>query len=230
MAEILPLFPLGAVLYPGMVLPLHIFEERYRCLVGDLLAGPEPRKFGVLGIRHGRETAILDEQSRPPELYEVGCTAVVREVLRSSSLAHDDGRFDVLAVGGERFRLLSTDRSRPYLAGSVEPLPDAIGEPAALPAVAPVRAAFGKYLSILDETGGPTVTVDELPSEPVLLSYVVAAAMIIDLPERQGLLEESCAATRLVAERDLLRRELGVLRATSSRPAPDLRYTRHSPN
>ena len=74
----LPLFPLGSVLYPGLVLPLQIFEERYRQLVADLLAGPEPRKFGVIAIRHGRETGI----GGVSELYATGCTAVVQRAER----------------------------------------------------------------------------------------------------------------------------------------------------
>ena len=58
MSDTLPLFPLGTVLFPGLVLPLHIFEDRYRRLIQDLLAGPEPRRFGVIAIREGRETGI----------------------------------------------------------------------------------------------------------------------------------------------------------------------------
>src|SRR5256885_14664124 len=76
MGEMLPLFPLGAVLYPGMLLPLHIFEERYRQLVSDLLDGAEPRRFGVIAIRKGRETGIDGVRS----LYEIGCIATVRRV------------------------------------------------------------------------------------------------------------------------------------------------------
>jgi len=76
MAEMLPLFPLGAVLYPGMLLPLRIFEERYRQLVRDLLERPEPRRFGVIAIRTGRETGIDGVHS----LYEIGCTATLRRV------------------------------------------------------------------------------------------------------------------------------------------------------
>jgi len=68
MGEMLPLFPLGAVLYPGMLLPLHIFEERYRQLVRDLLDSAEPRRFGVIAIRKGRETGIDGVHS----LYETG--------------------------------------------------------------------------------------------------------------------------------------------------------------
>jgi hypothetical protein len=220
MAETLPLFPLGTVLYPGMILPLHIFEERYRRLVRDLLEGPEPRKFGVIAIRRGRETG-----ASPRELYEVGCTAIVRE-----ATPHADGRFDLVTVGGDRFKLLSADRSRPYPQGAVEPLPDWIDEPRALPAVPSARAAFTEYLSLLPERGGPSIQVPELPAEPVLLSYVIAAAMILDLPERQALLEATDAAARLAGERALLRRELAMLRATRTRPAPDLRYTKHSAN
>ena len=90
MGEMLPLFPLGAVLYPGMLLPLHIFEERYRQLVRDLLDGAEPRRFGVIAIRKGRETGIDGVQS----LYEIGCTAILRRVDR-----HEDGRFNIVSVG-----------------------------------------------------------------------------------------------------------------------------------
>jgi hypothetical protein len=58
MSETLPLFPLGTVLFPGLLLPLHIFEERYRQLVRDLQTRPEPRRFGVIAIRQGRETGV----------------------------------------------------------------------------------------------------------------------------------------------------------------------------
>jgi uncharacterized protein len=221
MAETLPLFPLGTVLYPGMILPLHIFEDRYRQLVRDLLEGPEPRKFGVIAIRRGRETGHT-----LPDLHQVGCVAVLRE-----ATPHDDGRFDVATVGGDRFRLLSADESSaPYLRGSVELIADEIGEPAALPAVPGVRDAFAEYLDLLPERGGPSIHVPDIPEEPVLLSYVIAAAMILSLPDRQALLEASGAARRLAAERVLLRRELGMLRLTHTRPAPDLRLTNDSPN
>ena len=118
MSELLPLFPLGAVLYPGMLLPLHIFEDRYRQLIRDLLDGPEPRRFGVIAIRKGRETGIEGVQS----LYEVGCTAVLRRVDQ-----HEDGRYEIITVGTDRFRLLGLDGSLPYLQGQVELLPEETG-------------------------------------------------------------------------------------------------------
>src|ERR1700738_2068023 len=127
--QMLPLFPLGAVLYPGMLLPLHIFEERYRQLVRALLDGPEPRRFGVIAIRKGRETGIDGVHS----LYEIGCTATLRRVERQ-----DDGRFNIVTVGTQRFRLRGLDETRPYLQGEVELLAEGGGDPVA--ADAPVRA------------------------------------------------------------------------------------------
>ena len=222
MGEMLPLFPLGAVLYPGMVLPLHVFEERYRQLVRDLLDGPEPRRFGVIAIRKGRETGIDGVRS----LYEIGCTATLRRVSR-----HPDGRLDIITVGTQRFRLSGLDETRPYLQGEVEMLADEPVDPASAgPAVRVVQAAFREYLDVLIEWGGATVRLEELPDEPVLLSYIVAAAMIIDLPERQALLAESDTLRRLAMQRALLSRETAMLRTTTSRPAPDLRNTPYNPN
>ena len=222
MGTMLPLFPLGAVLYPGMLLPLHIFEERYRQLVRDLLDGAEPRRFGVIAIRKGRETGIDGVHS----LYEIGCLATLRRVEE-----HEDGRFDIVAVGTQRFRLLTLDRTRPYLQGEVEMLTEEPVDPAvAGPAVRVIQAAFREYLDALTEWGGATVRLEELPDEPVLLSFVVAAAMIIDLPERQALLAESDTLHRLARQRALLSRETAVLRTTTSRPAPALRNTPYSPN
>jgi Lon protease-like protein len=236
MSELLPLFPLGTVLFPGMVLPLHIFEERYRRLVTDLLDGPEPQRFGVIAIREGHEVGVDSVTS----LYDVGCVAVVRDVKR-----HEDGQFDLVTVGTERFRLGEIDRSLPYLRAEIETMPDddagvdvgaeavASAEsvaPAETVAVHAAQVAFRDYLDALVQEGGATVRIESLPDEPVLLSYVVAASMIIDLPERQSLLASPDAVSRLVAERGLLSSEAAMLRATTSRPAPDLRHTPYSPN
>src|SRR6266699_4048857 len=217
MSEMLPLFPLGAVLYPGMLLPLHIFEERYRQLVRDLLDGTEPRRFGVIAIRKGRETGIDGVHS----LYEIGCTATLRRVDQ-----HEDGRFDIVTLGTQRFRLLRLDQTRPYLQGEVEMLAeDPLDVATAGPAVRVIQAAFREYLDALTEWGGATVRLEEMPDEPELLSFIVAAAMVIDLPERQVMLAESDTLRRLAMQRALLSRETAMLRTTTSRPAPDLRNT-----
>src|SRR5712672_1209543 len=222
MGEMLPLFPLGAVLYPGMLLPLHIFEERYRQLVRDLLDGAEPRRFGVIAIRKGRETGIDAVHS----LYEIGCTATLRRVDQ-----HEDGRFDIVTLGTQRFRLLRLDQTRPYLQGEVDMLAeDPVDAATAGPAVRVIQAAFREYLDALTEWGGATVRLEEMPGEPELLSFIVAAAMVIDLPERQAMLAESDTLLRLAMQRVLLSRETAMLRTTTSRPAPDLRNTPYSPN
>ena len=222
MSQRLPLFPLGTVLYPGLLLPLHIFEERYRELVRDLLAGPEPRQFGVVAIRKGRETGVDGVSA----LYEIGCTATVRQVRE-----HEDGRFDLVTAGTQRFRLSSLDHSRPYLQGEVDLLAeDNRGDAAAEAAAAAVRRAFRDYLVVLATWGTGEAVIPELPDDPAALSYLVAASVIVDLPDRQALLAEPDALRRLEAERALLARETGMLRTFTSAPAPGLRDTPWNPN
>jgi Lon protease-like protein len=222
MSTSLPLFPLGSVLYPGLVLPLHIFEDRYRQLVADLLAGPEPRRFGVVAIRQGRETGVDGVLA----LYETGCTAVVRQVEK-----YPDGRFDLVTVGTDRFKLLQLADPAPYFRGDIEPLPDGLGDAAAAAAAVPaVQQRFRSYLELLTERGRAQITVSELPAEPVLLSYLVAAAVVADLPTKQRLLEEPDAQHRLAAELSLLATEMRMIRSLTVTPAPDLRYTPYSQN
>ncbi len=230
MSDLLPLFPLSTVLFPGMRLPLHIFEERYRLLVTELRAQPEPRRFGVIAIRKGREVGADGATA----LHEVGCVAEVRQIT-----PHADGRFDLATVGTRRFRLLRAESSLPYLQGEVELLDDNASPAGAEPAVAAealafatsrVQAGFRAYLNALADRGGSVISVADLPDEPVLLSYVIAAAMIIDLPERQSLLAAPSALDRLRRERSLLVRETAMLRATTSRPAPDYSFEQFSQN
>src|SRR4051812_27267459 len=117
MGELIPLFPLGTPLFPGIVLPLQIFEPRYRRLMRDLLTLPEGgdrRFFGVVAIRQGWEVQHI----APAEaLYDVGCTARVQAVRQQA-----DGGFRIVTVGGERFRLLDVvvGEDPPYLQGRVE--------------------------------------------------------------------------------------------------------------
>jgi len=224
MSELLPLFPLSTVLFPGMRLPLHIFEERYRLLIAQLREQPEPRQFGVVAIRKGREVGADGITA----LHDVGCVASVRQIT-----PHADGRFDVATVGTGRFRLLRVDDSLPYLRGEVELLKDeaAAGSDDALAfAVNRVQAGFRAYLNALADRGGSVISVAELPDEAILLSYVIGAAMIIDLPERQSLLAAPSALDRLRLERSLLVRETAMLRATTSRPAPDYAFEQFSQN
>jgi uncharacterized protein len=222
MSETLPLFPLGTVLFPGLLLPLHIFEDRYRRLVRDLEDGPEPRRFGVIAIRQGRETGVDGIQA----LHEIGCTATLRQVK-----ALPDGRYDIVTVGAQRFRLASLDDSRPYLRARMDMLTEETGEATAVAQAARVvRDSFRAYLSALAERGVTQISAPELPEDPVTLSYLVGASMIIDLSDRQALLAEPDALRRLAAERALLSRELTMLRTLTATPAPDLRNSPYSSN
>jgi Lon protease-like protein len=222
MTQTLPLFPLGTVLYPGLLLPLHIFEDRYRQLVRDLMAGPEPRRFGVIAIREGRETGVDGVSA----LYEIGCTATLRRVSE-----RDDGRFDVITIGADRFRLATLDRSLPYLQGEVDILPEETGDSGAAPrAVEAVQRTFRGYIEALTARGMSQLSVPDLPDDPIPLSYLVAASIIADLPDQQALLAEPDALARLSAERALLARETAMLRSLTATPAPDLRNTPYSPN
>ncbi|MGE5291333.1 MAG: LON peptidase substrate-binding domain-containing protein [Micromonosporaceae bacterium] len=222
MGQMLPLFPLSTVLYPGVLLPLRVFEQRYRQLVRDLLEGPAPRRFGVIAIRKGRETGAGGISA----LYEIGCTAVLRHIKE-----HDDGRFDLVTVGTQRFRLVQVDDSLPYLRAEVNEFAEEIGDEAAgRLAVRAVQEGFRGYLDALTRVGASQVRVADLPDEPVRLSYLVAASLIVDLPHKQALLAEPDAVGRLDAERALLSRETSMLSTLTSAPAPGLRYSPYGPN
>src|SRR5260370_17981237 len=153
-----PLFPLSPVLSPGLLLPLHIFEERYRQLVHDLMAEPEPRCFGVIAIREGRDTGV-DGVS---ELYENGCTGTVRQVIE-----RQDGRFYLVTVGSQRFRVAELDHADPYLRARVDMLPEDTGDRAAAERAAQdVQNGFRAYLGALATRGATKVRTPDLPHQP----------------------------------------------------------------
>ena len=219
----LPLFPLGLVLVPGLVLPLHVFEERYRVMVRDLLELPEAeRRFGVVAIRSGREVGSDGVRA----LHEVGCTAVLRR-----ADPHDDGRYDIVSTGQERFRLLEVHHDRPYLTGTVDLLGDDLG-PADEAAVlgAAVAAAYVDHLRALAAATGERPDPPELPDDVRTLSHLVAATLRVDLDDRQALLAEPDVVSRLAAELALLRREARLMRTLSAVPAPELTRVPLSPN
>ncbi|MQA95910.1 MAG: peptidase S16 [Streptosporangiales bacterium] len=211
MPESLPLFPLGTVLFPGLVLPLHVFEERYRRLMDDLLELPadEDRRFGVVAIELGHEVG----ESSTRRMAAVGCTAEIQGVNR-----YEDGRFDVVAVGGRRFRVERVADPAPYLTADVTHLPDVAGDGVG-PLAESVLRLFRGYAARLETLGGEIQMPDELPDDPIRLSYAVAAAMIADQPDKQRLLEAETAAERLTGTRELLRRELRVLSRLRTLPA-----------
>jgi Lon protease-like protein len=209
----LPLFPLGTVLFPGLVLPLHVFEERYRALVRFLIGLPDgtPREFGVVAIHRGWE---VDQHSGASlALHEVGCSAQVRQVTE-----HPDGRFDLTTVGHRRFVIRRVDAERePYLIADVDWLDEQPGHPGeadrAMPAVLDL---FQKYLRLVR----PAQLGEQVPDDPTVLSHLIAATTALPLGERQALLAAADTASRLRAERALLGREVALLSRIRAVPVP----------
>ena len=165
----LPLFPLHTVLCPGVALPLHVFEDRYREMIRRCLADRTP--FGVVLIRNGREVGEVKE---PMELAlaMIGTEAEIREASRYS-----DGRFDLVAVGTRRFALDSVVAGRePYLVGRVTPLEDPVGDPdRARALVAHVSRRFVRYLELLRATDGERA--EELD---------IRVEVDVEVPDRDG--------------------------------------------
>ena len=221
----IPLFPLGSVLFPGLALPLHIFEQRYRRLVEDVSAGETEleRSFGVVAIRAGHEVG----EASVATLHEVGTTALLRRVT-----PYPDGRSDILTVGARRFRLRGVDDSLPYLRGEVEWLPEEDGSPRDLEHLAgQVGARFRRYQSTLGAgPDGADEGPDTLPDDPSVLSYLVSAAMLLDLGDRQRLLASATTGQRLEQLAAMLDREETLIRLLNAVPATDLLRTVVTPN
>jgi Lon protease-like protein len=220
----LPMFPLNTVLFPGMTLPLHVFEDRYRALVHHLLtiADKKQRVFGVVAIREGYEVGSHGAQS----LHRIGCVAQMTSVEPRA-----DGGFEIEVVGRERFRLDAMDTSGPYLVGRVE----RAGEPRDEGAVARheadrTLATFAASRARLSQMRGADVLEGDLPLDPAYLSYALAATCLLTLRERQTLLEAESATERLILLRHSLREEMRAMRAIPSLPATEVARTAWSPN
>jgi Lon protease-like protein len=217
-----PLFPLNAVVFPGVVTPLHIFEERYRILVRELV-GIESvfdRVFGVLAIREGYEVGDHGMQSA----HRVGTLVQLTEVE-----PYDDGRFDIEVIGRQRLRVTESDNSGPFLRGEVELLPDT-DEPDAAAEAERTLATFETYREMLSELRGGPVLAGAMPDDPAYLSYALASTCLLTLPQRQALLEAETARERLGMLRRTLHEEMRAMRALPSLPATEVARTRWSPN
>jgi len=199
MAIELPLFPLNVVLFPGADLPLHIFEARYRLMINECYQQEKP--FGVVLARP-------QSQQMREEPYPIGTMA---EILALSRM--DDGRMNLIARGGQRFRILDQHREKPYLTGIVEVYKD-------LPEPEPVlreqadraRELFNTYLEILLEVIGKQETQFDLPAAPEELSHFIASFLDIEDEAKQRLLEMTLTTQRLESVIVTLRREVPFVR------------------
>jgi Lon protease-like protein len=196
----LPLFPLEqVVLFPGMPLPLRVFEERYKVMIAACQVTDQI--FGVLLIRSGREVGPAAVPER------VGCTA---RMVRIDRLP--EGQMHILTIGEHRFRLRGAPRLAPegYLLGDVEITTD---EPvlAEVPGdlTSDVAAEFQKYRAsaLKNLAGRPQADTFQVEADPVRLSYQVAASLQVHPRERQHLLALDDPVARLQRELAMLRRE-----------------------
>ncbi len=232
----LPLFPLHTVLCPGVALPLHVFEPRYRALVAHCLEADSP--FGVVLIKDGREVG-----PGPTSIATVGTVAEIREAGKFS-----DGRYELLVVGVRRFRIESVTVGRePYLVGNVEQIEDEIGDlETARILTDRVTQRFVRYLALLQpaegeeadeidvqveleveddpmEPLGSAIFEDDpdplddvarrvaVPDDPTVLSYLLSGIIQVDQPRRQRLLEATTAEARLRELIELIDREVVLL-------------------
>ena len=207
--ERLPLFPLRVVLFPGMLLPLHLFEERYRRLMHDR-QGHDPI-FGVVLTRHGREVGDR------PEIHPVGTAASLVGAGR-----YPDGRYDVVVRGGRRFRVEAEDWDAGYLMASVswldgpEPAPD---EDGAGDLAAQVTRAYAAFVDLFAKVANVEVPRDDLGGAPAEVAYGVSARLPLNTWERQALLEEPTTEARLERLLTILRRERTLLTEGAGGPA-----------
>jgi Lon protease-like protein len=218
-----PVFPLNAVLFPGVVTPLHVFEDRYRALMRDLLALPDPadRVFAVVAIREGYEVGDRGVQS----LHRVGTLVQLTECER-----YDDGRFDIEVTGRQRIVLDEVDPGGEYLTARGDLVEDEEDTEAAADEAVHALATFEEYRALLSALQGGPVLVGPMPRDPAYLSYTLAATCLLSQTERQELLEAPDAFTRLRMLRRSLREEMRAMQALPSLPATEVARTRWSPN
>ena len=217
----LPMFPLNTVLFPGVSVPLRVFEDRYRALVHHLLrlSDPADRVFGSVGIREGYEVGDHGAQS----LFRVGCRMQLTEVE-----SHPDGTFDVVAVGLDRIELERLDTTGLFPVGHVLVRPGTTGD-APPEVVEAARATFAAYRVALMQIREDPFP-DALPRDAGYLSWTLAAVAPLPLHERQALLEAEDTTARLTMVTDLLRTELRAMNVIPSLPATQVARTRWSPN
>ena len=217
--KMLPIFPLNTVLMPHQLMPLHIFENRYRRLMADLLALPESeQRFGIVSIVKGSET-----NEDLPQLAEIGTIAVLRK-----TTSNPDGTFEITVIGGERFDIKSISVSKaPYLIGEVrtrKETPISFDKDT-------ITLAQEKCIDFMMMVDADNDNASRsLPDEPSALSFLIAGLLPLTSIEQQGLLNIDDANLRLKAVMKIINRETILMQEIPSVPAPFLTRVTISPN
>jgi Lon protease-like protein len=197
----LPLFPLENVLFPGMSLNLHIFEDRYKQMINQCIETRQP--FGVVLIEEG--VAQHGPLAKP---HRIGCTAQITRMQ-----PRGQGRMDINAVGQDRFRIESLSYDRPYLVGMVDLHPIQQGETKQLSRAGnSLRPWVERYLEILAKVGNLPFNSQQLPADPIQLGYLAAAILQqISQNQKQDLLAAETAVDMLRDIRSIYFREVTLL-------------------
>ncbi len=193
----MPLFPLkNVVLFPGMMLPLHIFELRYREMINRCIDEKSP--FGVVLIDEGQE---VGGDAQP---HRIGTAARIMRVDRL-----DDGCMNITAVGTQRFRVLELNRSHSYLSGKVSQFPLLNGATKQATDLAQrVRPQVLDYVDLLAKASSTNLRLDRLPEDPLTLAFLIAIALQVKPADKQKLLEQSGIPEMLALEAHLIAREI----------------------
>jgi Lon protease-like protein len=190
----IPIFPLGTVLFPGAILPLHIFEDRYKEMMRHAIENQ-----GQFGLSYREDAAVGMET--PPPVGSVGCAAKINAVMPLA-----DGRMNVISTGLIRYRILEVKQSAPFVIAIIEPFSDDPEPQADLSRLQTDTSALtSQFLSALqdlnDARGESQV---ELPEEAEIFSMTVASALPIDNETKQHLLETTSTRLRLTRLRHYL--------------------------
>lgn len=207
----LPLFPLNTVLFPGQPLSLHIFEERYKEMIGMCVEKRLP--FGVVLLESGSEVDL--EYGIPAKPHMIGCTAHITQVrpLR-------EGQMHLNVVGRERFQIFELLHDRAYLMGKVELYPMEIGDPQAnADSGRLLRTLVERYLRVLTSAGNEQFDARHLPKDPVALAYL-GSVLLQGIPteQKQQLLAAESIADLITELRATYRREVVLLETLLTPP------------
>jgi Lon protease-like protein len=199
----LPLFPLNTVLFPKMPLNLHIFEERYKLMIQRCISQNQP--FGVVLIESGSEVQGFGSEAIP---FMVGCTAVISQVQNLPL-----GRYNLVALGEQRFEVIRLEMNEPYLVGVVQDLTlrPALDSDALARSEARVRFWLERYLQVLEKAEQVQFDRSQLPANTVDLAYLAATIVKIPNVDKQQLLAQNDLVTLLDSLRRIYRKEVTIL-------------------
>lgn len=196
----LPLFPLNTVLFPGMPLPLHIFEQRYKTMISECMRDHKP--FGVVLIKSGTEAGPAAEP------HPIGTTARILSMERLT-----EGRLNIETVGEDRFRILELRHDQPYLSAIVENFPVAdMDSPAALPLATRLKPWLTQYMTLLARAAETPFDPVRLPNDCASLAYLAAIVLQTPAISKQSLLTLPSLTELLERERQIYRNELVILK------------------